>query len=155
ERYRAAAPGRAGVERMVREYLSVEHRDNLEHGCPSAALLDEIGRGTDATKRAYTEGVLAIVDDIAARLKPDDPVSARGKTLSLPIWSRRYQRSLRPRDRTLGATAIEVPHGRARAGERLRLHPEPAIKDGRATFVGRRSTRPPDRRAVNGGWVDR
>ncbi|TMK82809.1 MAG: TetR/AcrR family transcriptional regulator [Actinobacteria bacterium] len=83
ERYRAAAPGRAGVERMVREYLSVEHRDNVEHGCPSAALLDEIGRGTDATKRAYTEGVLAIVDDIAARLKPDDPVSARGKTLSL------------------------------------------------------------------------
>src|SRR5438046_9566690 len=39
ERYRAAAPGRAGVERMVREYLSVEHRDNLEHGCPSGALL--------------------------------------------------------------------------------------------------------------------
>ena len=31
----------------------------------------------------HTEGVLAIVDDIAARLKPDDPVSARGKTLSL------------------------------------------------------------------------
>jgi TetR/AcrR family transcriptional repressor of nem operon len=83
ERYRAVAPGRAGVERMVREYLSVEHRDNVEHGCPSAALLDEIGRGTDATKRAYTEGVLAIADDIAARLKPEDPVSARAKTLSL------------------------------------------------------------------------
>jgi len=83
ERYLAAAPGRAGVEQMVREYLSVEHRDDVEHGCPSAALLDEIGRGTDATKRAYTEGVLAIADDIAARLQPDDPVSARGKTLGL------------------------------------------------------------------------
>ena len=63
--------------------IAVEHRDNVEHGCPSAALLDEIGRGTDATKRAYTGGVLAIADDIAARLKPEDPVSARGKTLSL------------------------------------------------------------------------
>src|SRR5437764_13972352 len=52
ERYRAAAPERAGVERMVREYLSVEHRDNVEHGCPSAALLHEIGRGTDETEGA-------------------------------------------------------------------------------------------------------
>jgi hypothetical protein len=37
---------------------------------PSAALLDEIGRCTDATKHAYTDGVLVIVDDIAARLAP-------------------------------------------------------------------------------------
>ena len=36
-------PG-AGVEQLVREYLSVRHRDDPEHGCPSAALLDEIGR---------------------------------------------------------------------------------------------------------------
>ena len=52
-------------------------------GCPSAALLDEIGRCTDATKQAYTDGVLVIVDDIAARLAPDDPRSARVKTLSV------------------------------------------------------------------------
>ena len=50
---------------------------------PSAALLDEIGRCTDATKHAYTDGVLVIVDDIAARLAPDDPRSARVKTLSV------------------------------------------------------------------------
>src|SRR6266581_6745080 len=49
-------PGRAGVEQYVREYLSVQHRDNPDDGCPSAALLDEIGRCTDATKRAYTDG---------------------------------------------------------------------------------------------------
>ena len=34
------------------------HRDNPDEGCPSAALLDEIGRCTDTTRRAYTEGVL-------------------------------------------------------------------------------------------------
>jgi AcrR family transcriptional regulator len=83
ERYRAAPSGREGIERLVREYLSIEHRDDSEHGCPSAALLDEIGRCSDATKHAYTDGVLTLVDEIASRLAPDDPQSARGQTLSL------------------------------------------------------------------------
>src|SRR5256884_4230274 len=47
ERYRAEIAGRAGLEHLVREYLSVEHRDNPADGCPSAALLDEIGRCSD------------------------------------------------------------------------------------------------------------
>ena len=67
----------------MREYLSIEHRDDPEHGCPSAALLDEIGRCSDATKHAYTDGVLGLVDEIASRLAPGDPQSARGQTLSL------------------------------------------------------------------------
>jgi TetR/AcrR family transcriptional regulator, transcriptional repressor for nem operon len=79
----ALAPDLAGVEQYVRAYLSVEHRDNPDDGCPSAALLDEIGRCTDATKQAYTDGLLAVIDDIAARLTPQDPPSARAKTLSV------------------------------------------------------------------------
>jgi TetR/AcrR family transcriptional regulator, transcriptional repressor for nem operon len=67
----------------VRGYLTVQHRDNPDDGCPSAALLDEIGRCTDATKQAYTDGVLVIVDGITARLAPDDPRSARVKPLSV------------------------------------------------------------------------
>ena len=67
----------------MRAYLSVEHRDNPDDGCPSAALLDEIGGCPDAVKRAYTDGLLAMVDDIAARLAPQDPPSARTKTLSV------------------------------------------------------------------------
>jgi TetR/AcrR family transcriptional regulator, transcriptional repressor for nem operon len=35
----------------VRKYLSIQHRDNPDNGCPSAALLEEIGRCTDANKR--------------------------------------------------------------------------------------------------------
>jgi AcrR family transcriptional regulator len=81
--FSALAPGRTGVDQYVREYLSVQHRDNPDDGCPSAALLDEIGRCTDATKRSYTDGVLAMIDDVAARLAPDDPPSARVKTLSV------------------------------------------------------------------------
>jgi AcrR family transcriptional regulator len=77
------ATGRAGVEQIVRSYLSPEHRDRTEDGCPSAALLDEISRCTDPTRQAYTEGLLAIVDDIAARLAPHDPRSARATVLSV------------------------------------------------------------------------
>ena len=75
-------PG-AEVEQLVRDYLSVRHRDDPEHGCPSAALLDEISRCPASTKHAYTEGMLSIADEIAARLAPDDPESARATTLSL------------------------------------------------------------------------
>jgi TetR/AcrR family transcriptional regulator, transcriptional repressor for nem operon len=83
ERYRTQGGGREGVEQLVREYLSTEHRDDPEHGCPSAALLDEIGRCSDATKDAYTNGVLGLVDEIASRLAPGDPQAVRGQTLSL------------------------------------------------------------------------
>ena len=71
------------VEEIVRGYLSPQHRDDTEGGCPSAALLDEIARSSDAVKRAYTDGQVAIIDDVAARLAPDDPLSARVRTLSV------------------------------------------------------------------------
>jgi AcrR family transcriptional regulator len=83
ESFSAQPPGRAGLEQIVRTYLSVEHRDNPGGGCPSAALLDEIGRSSEATKRAYTDGLLIVIDDVAARLASDDPSWARMKTLSV------------------------------------------------------------------------
>jgi TetR/AcrR family transcriptional repressor of nem operon len=81
--FSAQTRDRAGVEQFVREYLSVAHRDNPQDGCPSAALLEEIGRCSDATKRAYTDGLLAVIDDMAARIAPHDPPSARVATLSV------------------------------------------------------------------------
>jgi TetR/AcrR family transcriptional regulator, transcriptional repressor for nem operon len=83
EQYSTQPPGRDGVEQMMRAYLSAAHRDSPQDGCPSAALLAEIGRSSETTKRAYTEGVLAIADEIAGRLAPDDPQSARPRTLGL------------------------------------------------------------------------
>jgi len=71
------------VEQIVRAYLSTEHRDDPAGGCPSAALLDEIGRTTNATKRAYTDGLLGVIDDIAGRLESDDPEAARVQTLGV------------------------------------------------------------------------
>jgi AcrR family transcriptional regulator len=81
--YATLRPGRPGLEDAIREYLSPEHRDHPGSGCPSAALLDEIGRCGDATKQAYTDGARDIIEEIAARLTPEDPQSARGKAIGL------------------------------------------------------------------------
>jgi AcrR family transcriptional regulator len=78
----STSSGRAGVEEFVRRYLSAEHRDNPETGCPSAALLDEIVRCTQATKEAFTDGALTIIDEISARLAPDDPQSVRAQVIA-------------------------------------------------------------------------
>ncbi|MDQ0604548.1 TetR/AcrR family transcriptional repressor of nem operon [Streptomyces canus] len=78
-----AAPGRAGLEQIIRWYFSPQQRDNIEDGCPNAALLDEIARATDPTRQAYTHGALVLIDGFAARLAPHDPPSARLTSLSL------------------------------------------------------------------------
>jgi TetR/AcrR family transcriptional repressor of nem operon len=78
-----ADPGRAGLEQIVRGYLSPQHREMLGDGCPNAALLDEIGRSTETTRQAYTDGVLILIDGIAERMAPEAPSSARVKALSL------------------------------------------------------------------------
>ena len=104
----STATDRAGVERIVREYLSPTHRDNPAEGCPSAALLDEIGRCPDVTKQAYTAGVLGFIDDIAAVLAPHDPKSARAKVLSvyaLMVGTLQFSRALA--DRQLADQVLE------------------------------------------------
>ncbi|MET7356755.1 TetR/AcrR family transcriptional regulator [Streptomyces mirabilis] len=83
KQYGTLRPGREGLEDFVREYLSPEHRDNPGGGCPSAALLDEIGRCGDGAKEAYTDGARAIMEELAARLAPGDPKSARGQAIGL------------------------------------------------------------------------
>ncbi|KMO68176.1 TetR/AcrR family transcriptional regulator [Mycolicibacterium obuense] len=78
-----SAPDAAELEAFVREYLSSHHRDHPETGCPNAALLDEIARCDEATRRTYTEAMRLIVDDVATRLSPDDPMSARSDAIGL------------------------------------------------------------------------
>jgi TetR/AcrR family transcriptional regulator, transcriptional repressor for nem operon len=76
-------PGRAGLEAYVRGYLSPEHRDNPGLGCPSAALLDEIGRCAKPARRAFADGSEPVVREIAERLAPKDPGSARSAAYGL------------------------------------------------------------------------
>src|SRR3954453_233012 len=73
----------AGLEAIIRAYLSPQHRDQCADGCPSAALLDEIARRPDATKQVFTDELLGIADDIGARLDPPDADAARTDALTL------------------------------------------------------------------------
>src|SRR3954469_8503074 len=101
-------PGREGLEQFVHWYLSRNHRDHRDTGCPNAALLDEIGRCDKETKRAYTKGAKAILDEISTRLAPEDPDSARGTALALYamlIGTMQFARALS--DRKLSNAVLE------------------------------------------------
>lgn len=62
------APGTDSVGAYLRGYLSPAHRDDLANGCPSAALLDEIGRCGETTRDAYTDGARSMIAAISTRL---------------------------------------------------------------------------------------
>ena len=79
----ALPPGRAGLEMLVRLYLSAEHREQYADGCPSAALLDEVVRRPRGTKKVFTAEVTGIVDELASRLDPTDAEAARADALAL------------------------------------------------------------------------
>ncbi len=74
---------RAGLEAFVRSYLSPEHRNQFADGCPSAALLDEIARRPADTRDVFTEEVMGVVDDIAARINPTDVEAGRVDALTV------------------------------------------------------------------------
>lgn len=79
----AMPPGPGALETFARDYLSPAHRDAPAAGCPSAALLDEIARSSDAVRTAYASGADQILDQIAARLDPANPRAARGRAIGL------------------------------------------------------------------------
>ena len=97
----AESPDRAGVEAFIRSYLSVQHRDQTADGCPSAALLDEIARRPAATRQVFTDELMCVIDDIAARLDPKDVTAARVDALTifgLMVGTLQLARALTDRD---------------------------------------------------------
>jgi TetR/AcrR family transcriptional repressor of nem operon len=97
----AQPSGRAGLEAIIRAYLSPQHRDQCADGCPSAALLDEIDRRPAATRQVFTDELLGIADDIAARVDPTDAEAARTDALTLfgmMIGTLQLARALTDRD---------------------------------------------------------
>jgi len=79
----ALPAGFASVEAFVRDYLSPAHRDDPGGGCPSAALLDEIGRCDVAVKEAYTEGTRSMIQAIARHLEDGDPQQTNERAIGL------------------------------------------------------------------------
>jgi TetR/AcrR family transcriptional repressor of nem operon len=79
----ALPAGLPSVEAFLREYLSPAHRDDRAGGCPSAALLDEIGRCDVDTREAYTEGAASMIKAIARHLDDGDPDRTNERAIGL------------------------------------------------------------------------
>jgi TetR/AcrR family transcriptional regulator, transcriptional repressor for nem operon len=97
----AQGSDRAGLEVFIRAYLSPQHRDECADGCPSAALLDEIGRRPNATRQVFTDGLMNEIDDMASRIDPTDAESARPDALTifgLMVGTLQLARALTDRD---------------------------------------------------------
>jgi AcrR family transcriptional regulator len=61
----------AGLETVIRDYLSVRHRDGAGSGCPTAALVAEIARHPKKTRDAFTEKVSEFIPLMAAQIQGD------------------------------------------------------------------------------------
>ncbi|MGC5561278.1 TetR/AcrR family transcriptional regulator [Streptomyces sp. FR-108] len=85
--YQDASP----LERVVAGYLSSAHRDAPDGGCPSAALVTDAGRHSEAVQSAYAEGVEGYLTGFAAEFLREareegrelDPAEARHRAVRL------------------------------------------------------------------------
>jgi len=74
----------AGLKEITTAYLSVDHRDAPESGCPLAALGCEIARSDLASRQAATDGFLKLIDVLAAQTgKPHSEAAKRKAMVAL------------------------------------------------------------------------
>ena len=69
-RVAAAAPPNKALEAILRAYLSKEHVEAVETGCPVAALGSEMPRQSPKVRRAATRRIKEMID-LVARQSPD------------------------------------------------------------------------------------
>ena len=70
ERILAAAPPDLALQSLLHAYLSKEHVENAESGCPIAALGSEMPRQASEVRRSATRRIKEMVD-LVARQSPD------------------------------------------------------------------------------------
>lgn len=71
-RVAAAAPPQEALEAMIRSYLSVDHLNNREGGCPVAALGSEMPRQAPEVRKAATARLRDMIDLVARELPDHD-----------------------------------------------------------------------------------
>jgi TetR/AcrR family transcriptional repressor of nem operon len=86
-------PGETGspLERVVAGYLSTAHRDAEDGGCPSASLVVDAGRHSEAVQSAYADGVEGYLAGFTAEFLREaeddgrelDPEEARHRAIRL------------------------------------------------------------------------
>ena len=69
-RVAAAAPPQEALRAIIRSYLSKEHVEGVETGCPVAALGSEMPRQARRVRRAATRRIKELID-LVARYSPD------------------------------------------------------------------------------------
>ena len=69
---------------IIRVYLSEEHRDHSDSGCPAAALLPEISRQETATRHVYTESVKRLLNAVEKQLQ-DIPKGPKAREIAIGI----------------------------------------------------------------------
>lgn len=83
ESFQQAPKDISGVRMIIATYLSPEHRDSCGDGCPSAALLDEIVRRPAPTKKAYSDGILRLVDSFQEHFSDLDAEQTRSRVFAI------------------------------------------------------------------------
>lgn len=62
---------RAAVTGQIEFYLSPEHRDDIEHGCPMSGLAHDIRRMGDEAQAAFARGLRSAIEEVRKHLGED------------------------------------------------------------------------------------
>ena len=73
--------GKGGLEEIVDSYLSMDHRDMVDGGCPLHALGSELAHADDQVRATVTEGLLKFADVIAQQFTRTKPKAAQERAL--------------------------------------------------------------------------
>ena len=69
--------GRGWLRAAAARYLSREHLDNVDHGCPLPSLTPEIARAEPSVRATYAAALQVIVDELESRMPEDGPLTPR------------------------------------------------------------------------------
>ncbi len=75
--------GRSFVEGFLRSYLTPEHRDHPENGCPFAALASELPRQEEVVRSRVSEEFERIIASFASRLDGRPAARAREQAIAV------------------------------------------------------------------------
>lgn len=71
------------LQEFIRVYLGTEHRDNPKRGCPTSALVAEIGRAARPIRKAYTTSIEDFFRLLSESMDGKDPALARQQGIAI------------------------------------------------------------------------
>jgi TetR/AcrR family transcriptional repressor of nem operon len=81
ETMRGGCTGKDGLQAIVDNFLSMDHRDNQLEGCPLVGLGIELARADDGTREAASEGFVELVDVIAKQFPRSRSEAAKARAI--------------------------------------------------------------------------